>query len=84
MPYHSGSVVEFPQIGKPVTSKRESKHQTQVDIPITYNGMIFNEGLRLDVLLEELMICELTDKRVSFLVNFNRPLIKNGIKRIIP
>ena len=40
-------------------SKRELKHQRQVDLPITYDGMIFDEELRLDVLVEELAICEL-------------------------
>jgi GxxExxY protein len=40
-------------------SKRELKCQRQVDIPITYDGMIFDEGLRIDVLVEELIICEL-------------------------
>ncbi len=40
-------------------SKRELKCQRQVDIPIKYDGMIFDEGLRIDVLLEELIICEL-------------------------
>src|SRR4030042_1440698 len=81
-------------------SKRELKYQRQVDIPITYDGMIFDEGLRLDVLGEELIICELKavdemnpvwkaqilshlkliGKRLGFLINFNVPLIKNGIK----
>ncbi len=84
-------------------SKRGLKYKRQVDIPIVYDGIIFNEGLRLDVLVEELIICELkavdemnhvweaqilshlklTGKRLGFLVNFNVPLIKNGIKRII-
>ena len=84
-------------------SKRELKYQRQVDIPITYDGMIFDEGLRLDVLVEELIICELkavdemnpvweaqilshlklTGKRLGFLINFNVPLMKNGIKRMI-
>jgi GxxExxY protein len=84
-------------------SKRELKYQRQVDIPITYDGMIFDEGLRLDVLVEDLVICELkavdemhpvwkaqiishlklTGKRLGFLINFNVPIIKNGIKRII-
>ena len=84
-------------------SKRGLQHKRQVDIPIVYDGLIFNEGLRLDVLVEDLIICELkavdemnpvweaqilshlklTDKRLGFLVNFNVPLIKNGIKRII-
>jgi len=65
--------------------------------------MVFDEGLRLDVLVEDLIICELkavdemnpvweaqvlshlklTGKRLGFLINFNVPLIKKGIKRII-
>jgi GxxExxY protein len=40
-------------------SKRGLKYQRQVDIPIIYDGITFNEGLRLDVLVEELIICEL-------------------------
>ena len=32
-------------------SKRGLKYQRQVDIPIVYDGMIFDEGLRLDVLV---------------------------------
>ena len=83
--------------------KRGLKYKRQVDIPIVYDGMTFDEGLRLDVLVEEMVICELkavdqmntlweaqiishlklTDKRLGFLINFNVPLIKNGIKRII-
>ncbi len=84
-------------------SKRDLKYQRQVDLPIKYDGMTFDEGLCLDVLVEELIICELkavdkmnpvwkaqilshlrlTGKRLGFLINFNVPLIKNGIKRII-
>jgi len=84
-------------------SKRGLEYRRQVDIPVVYDGMTFDEGLRLDVLVEELIICELnavdqmnsvweaqiishlklTDKRLGFLINFNVPLIKNGIKRII-
>ena len=40
-------------------SKRGLTYQRQVDIPIVYDGIVFNEGLRLDVLVEELIICEL-------------------------
>ena len=40
-------------------SKRMLKYQRQVDIPVVYDGIIFNEGLRLDVLVEDLIICEL-------------------------
>lgn len=75
----------------------------QIAIPITFEGMIFEEGLRLDVLVNDLVICELkavetvnpvweaqllshlklTNKRLGYLINFNVPLIKKGIKRMI-
>lgn len=77
--------------------------QRQVDIPIVFDGLIFDEGLRLDLLVEGLVICELkavdiinpvweaqvlshlklTGKRLGYLINFNVPLIKNGIKRYV-
>ena len=83
--------------------KRGLKHQRQVCVPIKYDDMIFDEGLRLDVLVEDLIICELkavdsmnpvweaqilshlklTGKRLGFLINFNVPLFKQGIKRIV-
>ena len=31
----------------------------QVDIPIKYDNLVFDEGLRLDVLVEDSIICEL-------------------------
>lgn len=31
----------------------------QIDIPIKYDGLVFNEGLRLDVLVEGKIICEI-------------------------
>lgn len=40
-------------------SKRDLQFLRQVDIPIVYDGIEFEEGLRLDVLVEELIICEL-------------------------
>jgi len=40
-------------------SKRGLQNKRQVDIPIIYDGITFDEGLRLDVLVEELIICEL-------------------------
>jgi GxxExxY protein len=84
-------------------TKRDLSYQRQVDIPVEYDGITFDEGLRLDVIVEELIICEikavdkmnpvweaqllsylkLTGKRIGFLINFNVPLIKNGMKRII-
>jgi len=75
----------------------------QIDIPIVFDGIIFEEGLRLDVMVNDLVICELkaleninpvweaqllshlklTNKRLGYLINFNVPLIKNGIKRMV-
>jgi len=69
----------------------------------TGHYMIFEEGLRLDVLVDDLVICELkavelvnpvweaqlishlklTKKRLGYLINFDVPLIKDGIQRII-
>jgi len=84
-------------------SKRNLKFEKQSVLPVNYDGIIFEEGLRLDVLVEGLIICEiksviehnplfeaqlltylkLSNKRLGFLINFNVPLIKKGIKRII-
>jgi GxxExxY protein len=84
-------------------SKRGLSVQRQVTVPIVYDSITFDEGLRLDVLVEELVICEiksvetmhpvfmaqtlsqlkLTGKRLAFLINFNVPMIKDGIKRIV-
>jgi GxxExxY protein len=43
-------------------SKRGLKFKRQIDFPITYDGIVFDEGLRLDVLVEDLVICELKAK----------------------
>ncbi|MBI3762415.1 MAG: GxxExxY protein [Chloroflexi bacterium] len=84
-------------------TKRGLSFVRQVVVPIVYDGVTFEEGLRLDVLVESLVICELkaiesmnpvfqaqlltqmklTGKRLGFLINFNVPLIKNGVKRVI-
>lgn len=40
-------------------TKKKLNYQRQVDIPIFYDGMTFEEGLRLDVLVENEVICEL-------------------------
>lgn len=83
--------------------KEGLKVKRQVDIPIVYDGLVFNEGLRLDLLVEDLLIVEvkavdavnaiwqaqlishlkLTKKNLGYLINFNVPLIKNGIKRFV-
>ena len=43
-------------------SKRGLKYKRQIEIPIVYDGITFEEGLRLDVLVENLIICEIKAK----------------------
>jgi GxxExxY protein len=84
-------------------SKAGLEVQRQIDLPIIYDGIEFNKGLRLDLLVEDCVIVEIKaveivnsvwqaqiishlrmlDKDLGFLINFNVPLIKNGIKRYI-
>lgn len=40
-------------------TKRGLSYQRQVDIPIDYDGLKFDVGLRLDVMVEGLIICEI-------------------------
>ena len=35
------------------------EYKRQVDLPIHYDNIVFDEGLRIDVLVEDLIICEL-------------------------
>lgn len=84
-------------------SKAGLKFLRQVDIPIVYDDLKFNEGLRLDVLVENSIICELkalenvnpvweaqilshlklTGFRLGYLINFNVPTLKEGLRRFI-
>ena len=86
-----------------VLRKNGFEVKRQLDIPINFDGIYFDEGLRLDVMINDFVICELkaieivnpvweaqllshlklTGKRLGYLINFNVPLIKNGIKRMI-
>jgi len=83
--------------------KRRLTYRRQVAVPIIYDTVKFDEGFRLDVLVEDRVICELkavdrlhtlhmaqmltqlklTGKRLGFLINFNTPIIKRGIQRIV-
>lgn len=73
----------------------------QVSLPVHYDGMTLEAGLRLDLLVAESVIVEikaveallpvheaqlltylkLAKKRLGLLINFNVPLIKDGIRR---
>lgn len=78
-------------------------YKRQMDIPIQYDGITFDEGLRLDIFVDDLVICEikaieqvnpvwdaqvlshlkLIGRRLGYLINFDVPLIKDGIKRFV-
>jgi GxxExxY protein len=40
-------------------SKKGIQNRRQVDLPFNYDELVFDEGLRLDVLVDEIIICEL-------------------------
>ena len=83
--------------------KRAVPFRSQVFLPVVYDGVKLDAGLRLDVLAAERVIAELkavekhnplfeaqlltylklTGHRLGLLINFNVPLIKDGIKRIV-
>lgn len=84
-------------------AKRNLQYSRQLNIPIIYDGIQFDEALRLDVLVEGTIICELkaletvnpvweaqilshlkiTNNRLGYLLNFNVPLMKQGIRRFV-
>jgi len=84
-------------------TKRGIPYRRQVQVPLVYDGISLPESLRLDLLVDDLIVCELksveliiplfvaqvlsqlklSGKRLGFLINFNVPVIKEGIRRII-
>jgi GxxExxY protein len=77
--------------------------EREVKLPIVYDGVTLDAGLRLDLIVEACVIVEtkavermipvfdaqlltylkLTGHVLGLLINFNVPLIKDGIKRVI-
>jgi GxxExxY protein len=75
----------------------------QAALPIVYDTIKFDAGLRLDLLVEDQVIVELkavevvlpvhqaqlltylklSGKRLGLLINFNTPLLKDGIRRFV-
>ena len=75
----------------------------QVHLPLKYKGIVFDEALRMDILVNNKVIVEvkaveqinpvwpaqllshlkLTTNRLGFLINFDVPLIKQGIRRMV-
>jgi len=83
--------------------KREIPFQKQASLPIIYDGLEIEAGLRIDLWIDKKLIVELkavehlhdvhqaqlmtymklTNTRLGLLINFNVPVIKQGIKRIV-
>ena len=84
-------------------TKKGLRVRRQVPVPIIYDGEVLDEPLRLDLLVEELVIIDvksvekmhpvfraqmisylkLSDRRLGFIINFNVPVIRQGITRVI-
>jgi GxxExxY protein len=82
--------------------KRRMPIERQVVLPVMYDGIRLDTGLRLDLVIQRCVVVELkaveeihsvhkaqvltylklSGHRLGFLVNFNVPLIRNGIVRI--
>jgi GxxExxY protein len=83
--------------------KRRLKIESQVAVPLDYEGERVDVGFRIDLLVEGRLIVELKaveailpvhkaqvitylkikKERLGLLINFNVPLIKKGIQRIV-
>jgi len=83
--------------------KRNLDVAEQVILPVVYDGIRLDAGLRLDLLVNQCVIVELkavehlspvhkaqvltylklTGHRLALLINFNVPIIKDGIERIV-
>ena len=75
----------------------------QIRLPVIFDGISIETGLRVDLMVNRLVICELkaveilhpvyraqilsyltlSKKRLGYLINFNVPLIKDGISRFV-
>jgi len=83
-------------------AKRDVQFQRQVWLPVEYDEIKIDAGLRLDIVVGNEVVAEikaveavlpvheaqlltylkLTGMRLGFLINFNVPLLKHGIKRV--
>lgn len=83
--------------------KRAYRVSQQVHLPVVYDGIRLDSGLRLDLVVANVVIVEikavermlpvfdaqmltylrLSGKRLGYLVNFNVPLIKTGLRRFV-
>ena len=84
-------------------SKRKISFERQKTVQLLYDKLVIDEGLRIDILIDKLVVVELkaqeyyhpvweaqvlsylkfSNKRLGYILNFNVPLMKEGIKRMI-
>ena len=84
-------------------SKRDIPFTRRQALPVIYNNMSIEDGLKIDLIIDGLIIVELkaqenfhpvweaqllsylklTGKRLGYIMNFNVPLMKDGIRRMI-
>ncbi len=83
--------------------KRNVPFRRQVVLPVVYDGMEIEAGLRIDLIVNDALVVELkavddlcdvhkaqlmtymklTRSRLGLSINFNVPVIKQGIRRVI-
>lgn len=93
--YHECMLIELADAGLEVL--------TEVGVPMVYKNRTLKNHLRLDLLVNDLVIVEikatekllpihdaqlltyfrLTEKRLGLLLNFNLPVLKDGIRRLV-
>ena len=84
-------------------TKRNILFERQKIVRLKYDELIIDEGLRIDILIDKLIVVELkaqeyyhpvweaqllsylklSNNRLGFILNFNVPLMKDGIKRMV-
>lgn len=84
-------------------TKRNILFERQKIVRLKYDELIIDEGLRIDILIDKLVVVELkaqeyyhpvweaqllsylklSNNRLGFILNFNVPLMKDGIKRMV-
>ena len=84
-------------------AKRNIPFEKQKAARLQYDELIIDEGLRIDILIDKLVVVELkaqeyhppvweaqllsylklSNNRLGFILNFNVPLMKEGVKRMV-
>lgn len=83
--------------------KKDLQLERQKVLPVQYDDLLINTGLRLDIIVEDKIVLELksvekllpvheaqiisylrlSGKPIGFLINFNVPSLKQGLRRFV-